>query len=394
MRRLIGTVTMVTLVLGAGTSALAQARFTTRQDAAAGAQVMHDKGCLTCHAINGKGGKVGPDLARTTRPRTFFDLAASLWNHAPQMAARMRQLGIQRPRLTARETGDLAGYLFTLNYFDPPGEPAQGRRLFTEKRCVACHRIGGTGGTEGPKLDSFKIYASPIGLAAAMWNHGPRMMAVMETKGIERPTFKGTELVDLIAYINQSSPTAPTGPLYVLPGRPSDGRRHFVGKLCATCHTVATGGGEGTVDLAEREAHKSLTEFAAAMWNKAPRMVEAMKARSIPVPSLRPEEMADIVAYLYSVRYFAEAGDPRKGVILATYRGCLRCHGLYGERGKPASDLARAQGLATPAGSLAALWNHSFIADPAKARDRTPWPTFTGPEMADLIAYLRSVSKR
>jgi hypothetical protein len=103
--------------------------------------------------------------------------------------------------------------------------------------------------------------------------------------------------------------------------------------------------------------------------------------------------MADIVAFLYAARYFKEAGDPHNGAIVATNKGCLNCHGLYGERGKVASDLSAAPGLDTPAGVLSALWNHSFIADPRTERDRTPWPTFSGKDMADLVAYLRAFKR-
>jgi hypothetical protein len=42
------------------------------------------------------------------------------------MADRMGQLGIQRPRLDAREAGDLAGFLYSLNYFDAPAMPRPG----------------------------------------------------------------------------------------------------------------------------------------------------------------------------------------------------------------------------------------------------------------------------
>ena len=164
--------------------ALAQPLFGPTQDPLAGERVFDAKGCVKCHAVRGVGGKVGPDLARTPRPRTFYDLAAALWNHAPKMAARMRQLGIARPQLDARETGDLAAYLFTLSYFDPRGNAAAGRRLFTEKRCVVCHRVGESGGTIGPRLDGLKQFGSPIYLATAMWNHGPQMAERMEREKV------------------------------------------------------------------------------------------------------------------------------------------------------------------------------------------------------------------
>jgi mono/diheme cytochrome c family protein len=136
-------------------------------------------------------------------------------------------------------------------------------------------------------------------------------------------------------------------------------------------------------------------QFAAAMWNKAPAMAAATRARGIAVPQLRADEMADIVAYLYQVRYFAQAGDPRKGVVLASTKGCLNCHGLAGERGKPASDLGRARGLQSPAGIVAAMWNHAFFV----TEQRTDLPTVARPqfdaqEMGDLVAFLRSLGAR
>ena len=372
-----------------GSAVLAQPLFSPTQDPLAGSRVFGTKGCVKCHSINGVGGKVGPDLGRIPRPRSFYDLATSLWNHAPQMAGRMAQLGILRPQLDAREAGDLVAFLFTLDYFDPPGNAEAGRRLFTERRCVVCHQVGGTGGVVGPSLDFLKQYGTPIFLATSMWNHGPQMSEAMKARGIPRPTLKDAELRDLIAFINSASPVLPQGPLYVLPGRATEGRVLFAERRCIECHSVGGQGSKIGPDLAERGLHRSLSQFVAAMWNKAPAMIEAMKIRAVPVPRLRPEEMADIIAYLYSVRYFARAGDPKAGVQVATQKGCFGCHSLYGERGKIASDLARAKGLESPAAVLSALWNHAFISEPKRARDKAPWPEFRPEEMADLVAYLQ-----
>ena len=385
-------VALALLLLALTVPAAAQPLFSPLQDPLAGERVFHDKGCIKCHAINGTGGTIGPDLTRTKRPRTFFDLSAAIWNHAPKMAARMREQGMTRPPLDAREAGDVVAYLYTLNYFDPPGRPSAGRKLFDAKRCVACHAVGGEGGAVGPSLSGFKTYESPIALAAALWNHGPQMSEAMAAQNIPRPTFKGSELRDLIAYINAVSPRSPRGPLTVLPGRALQGYRLFVDKRCAVCHQPGDKPADAPPDLAEREAQRSLTDFAAAMWNKAPAMTAALQAKVGSIPTLSPEEMSDIVAYLYSVRYFKQSGDPRRGVILAVNKGCFDCHGLFGERGKPASDLAAVAGLETPAGVLAGLWKHAIIDDPRSLNERR-WPTLRGADMADLVAYLRSLKR-
>jgi len=385
--RLLGASLGLTLVCLAGL-APGQPLFGRAQDPLAGSRLFGAKGCVKCHAVKGIGGKVGPDLGRITRPHTFFDLAAAMWNHAPRMAARMRQLGVSRPQLDPDEAADLVAFLFSVDYFDPVGRPEIGRRLFSIKHCVVCHQVGGSGGVIGPSFDTLTSFASPIFLATAMWNHGPRMADIMRARGISRPSFEGTELADLLAYIRAASPGPPQDPVYVLPGRAGEGRRLFAEKRCLDCHSIGGQGGTIGPDLAERSRHLSVAQFAAAMWNKAPAMMTAMKTRSVPVPQITPEEMADIVAYLYSVRYFALGGDPRQGLIVATSKGCLGCHALGGERGKTASDLSQAQGLDSPAAVLSALWNHAHISAPPPAREKTTWAEISPAEMAHLTAFL------
>jgi mono/diheme cytochrome c family protein len=374
--------------------AVAQPVFSPGQDPLAGSQVFGTKGCAKCHSVNGVGGKVGPDLARVARPRSFFDLATAMWNHLANMTERMKQLGIDRPKLDDREARDLIAFLYTLSYFDAPGNPNEGRRLFNEKRCLFCHQVGGTGGVVGPNLDALKQFGSPMYVTAAMWNHGPAMMEKMREKGIERPSFTGPELRDLLAFLAPRAAGSPEGPIYILPGRAEPGRLLFAQKHCVDCHSAGGVGGRVGPDLVDRLVRRSPIEFAAAMWNKAPAMVAAQKARGIPVPQLAPEEMADLVAYLYSVRYFAEPGNLRNGWTVATYKGCLTCHGVSGERGKPASDLTKAKGLDSPGAVIAALWNHAVVTPKAPAGQRAPWPQFRPEEMADLVALLQSLGRK
>lgn len=361
------------------------------QDPLAGSRVFGAKGCVKCHSVNGVGAKVAPDLARTMKPRSFVDLATAMWNHLPHMTDRMKGLGIARPQLDSKETGDLVGFLYTLNYFDAPGNANVGKRLFSEKQCIACHTVRGTGGVVGPNLDHLRQFRSPIFVASAMWNHGPPMAEKMKERGIARPTFTGTELRDLIAYLSPATGGPEEGPLYVLPGRPESGRQLFAEKRCIECHAVGGVGGRIGPDLVERGLRQSPTEFAATIWNKAPAMAAAMQPRGISVPQLTPEQMADIVAYLYSVRYF-RGGNVQQGYVVASQKGCLNCHGLRGERGKPASDLTAAKGLDSPAAALAALWNHALVT-PTVAGKQVPWPIFASQEMADLMAMLQSVNQ-
>jgi mono/diheme cytochrome c family protein len=377
------------LLLWASQPAYAQERWGLTQNPLAGSQVFGSKGCVKCHSVNGLGGTLGPDLGHIAERRSLYDLAATMWNHLPRMEKRMQELGIERPQLSEREAGDLVAFLFTLDYFDPPGDSEAGEHLFDEKKCVVCHQVGVHGGVAGPSLDHLGQYGSPILVAAAMWNHGPGMQAMMEDKGIERPTFSGSELTDLIAYLESISPPSLAGPLYVLPGDANEGRVTFTEKGCAQCHSVRGVGGREAPDLARREVNWDLTQFAAAMWNKAPGMTAHMQARGIQVPQLGAGEMADLVAYLYSVRYFAESGDVQSGRRLLRSSGCLTCHSLNGQGAGAAGNLAERTDAASPAGVISALWNHAVYTEAGDSL-AVPWPVLSAEEMAHIAAFLQT----
>ena len=389
MNRIVrGIVALAILVSSCGQT-MAQSPVSVAQNPLAGSRVFGAKGCVKCHAVNGVGGALGPDLGRTPLSRSFFDFAAAMWNHLPKMAERMRQLEIPYPHLDPWETGDLMAFLFTRHYFDSPGNPQDGRQLFFTKQCVVCHQVGGVGGVLGPSLDFLQQSGSPIFVATAMWNHGPTMTEAMRVGQITRPTFTAVELRDLIAYCMSVSPMSAQGPLYVLPGRPAVGLQLFVEKQCVECHSIKGEGGRGAPDLGARELPWTLFEFAAVMWNKAPAMREVMRTKGIAIPQLQPEEMVDLVAYLSAVGYFAVSGNPRQGQELTTHKGCLGCHALAGQGGTSAPDLVKARGLDSPAAVLAALWNHLAVVEQGSEAPQTAWPQFSAQEIADLMAFLQ-----
>jgi hypothetical protein len=75
-------------------------------------------------------------------------------------------------------------------------------------------------------------------------------------------------------------------------------------------------------------------------------------------------------------------------------KGCLVCHGVHGERGKPASDLTRATALDSRAAVLASFWNHTTVTAPAAGGGRSPWSAISPREMADLMALLQAFQRR
>jgi cytochrome c2 len=357
-----------------------------------GWNVFVDKGCGTCHRVRGVGdGTIGPDLAGLRASRSLFDLGAAMWNHLPQMGAAMRDTGTQPPRLTPLEFSSLAAFLFTTQYDGTSGDLVKGSRLFTAKSCAQCHAVGGRGGTVGPALDGFKRSRSPVLMAAAMWNHGPQMAAAMNARGITWPTFRRTELADLVAYIataaqDQGGEAAP-----VVPGAPEHGEKLFVDMGCATCHPVGAGKSPTAAPRLATEAHGvSAGEFAGLMWNHGAKMWAAMRQRGLTTPPrLTGQEMADITAYLYTTYYFeSAAGRAGRGRELVRQKGCLGCHTIYRKGGNGATDLAIDNVVSTPAGQVAAIWNHARYMQTEGRRQSTALSPLTGQELADISAYL------
>jgi mono/diheme cytochrome c family protein len=166
-----------------------------------GEKLFVEKRCSGCHAINGQGGGHGPDLGRQLRG-TLMQVAGAMWNHGPGMWTRMSQRGVEVPKLTPEEAGDLTSYLYFLQFIDQPGNPQRGLLVYREAGCVTCHESVAGGKRAAPALtgggDRFK---SSLEIVASMWNHGAQMEQLMAEVNVAWPTLKGTEMADLIAYL-------------------------------------------------------------------------------------------------------------------------------------------------------------------------------------------------
>src|SRR5438270_553853 len=81
-----------------------------------------------------------------------------------------------------------------------PGSSARGAELFREKGCAECHAFRGAGGKIAPDLAQPNERGhTPMQLASALWNHGPKMWRAQEARQV-RPTLDSIEAADLFAY--------------------------------------------------------------------------------------------------------------------------------------------------------------------------------------------------
>lgn len=353
----------------------------------AGSQLFAEKGCLHCHAINGVGGTGGPDLGQGILKRSLLDIAGVMWNHSPGMAHVLEERHAARPVFKASEMASLLSFLYYIGSLEAPGDPNVGERLFREKQCQNCHSLGGKGGKQGPALDGYSRYASPIYLSVGLWNRGKSMASAMETTGTARPTFDKGNIADIFAYIRSFGRGVER--IYARPGSPRNGEKLFLAKRCAECHSVTAQGDTSRPNLRTRLIQGSLMTIAGAMWNHGPKMWADMARRGIPTAPLSVDEMSDIVGYLYFLQFIDSPGTAQRGRHVFQEKRCGQCHAAQNNSAAP--DFATGAKLKTQLEVVTEMWNHASMMEETMLKQSLEWPVFRGGEMADLLAYLISL---
>ncbi|HET7344026.1 MAG TPA: cytochrome c [Methylomirabilota bacterium] len=197
---------VVTVLLAAVGPARADEPLAPTLNAVSGARLFQSKGCAACHAINGAGGHLGPDLGRGAPPPSLYDLAAAMWNHMPGMAARIRATRGDKPYLTGDEMSDVTAYLYTAavagdGFLAVHGDVARGERLVSDRGCLGCHSLEPPHGRTAGSLDSLKGWGSPWTIVAVMWNHAFVMEISTQIDSGTWPRFTPGELADLVAFL-------------------------------------------------------------------------------------------------------------------------------------------------------------------------------------------------
>jgi mono/diheme cytochrome c family protein len=84
----------------------------------------------------------------------------------------------------------------------------------------------------------------------------------------------------------------------------------------------------------------------------------------------------------------AEFGDPLRGQILFSAKGCVGCHAVRGAGGRIGPDLGRTPAKGSFSELAAAMWNHSLVMDEKMREFRLTRPSFEETDLADLTAFL------
>ena len=353
-----------------------------------GGQLFYSYGCNACHPLYGQGAAAAPDLARL-QPQGWRPVlaVAAMWSHGPGMWQKFKDARMGLPLMREADVLDLFAFLGSLEYMDESGDPDKGHDLFVEKGCAGCHATQGTAHKTGPDLTQLDV-ETPILWAQRMWNHSDVMSALLNKKGLPWPTFEGNEMVDLLAYTRSISHATRTE-WRLLPADPAAGQRLFTTKGCVVCHAVNGRGGKVGPSLGpDHPESPTMIQFAGLMWNHAPQMWEKIRAQGVARPKFAEKEMADLIAFLYQVRYFEPQGDSRAGQRVFESKGCPVCHGSSGSGGNGGPDLHETSYCAST--MAYAFWAHGPKMYAKMQAASISWPTFNEEEMANLIAFLNS----
>src|SRR5215468_11292060 len=139
-------------------------------DSTRGAKLFENEQCSKCHAVNGRGGKIGLDLGRiVNRNYTPAQLTSAMWNHAPVMWAAMEGAGIATPKLSPEGAADLFAFFYSARFFDSAGEAGRGKATFDARKCSVCHGIEQSKAEGAPPVVKWESLGDPIHLVQQMW---------------------------------------------------------------------------------------------------------------------------------------------------------------------------------------------------------------------------------
>ena len=259
-----------------------------------GKKVLENKGCLICHSESKSG---APDFLKVQKYTSPLYMIQTMWNHGPKMLGKIKELGLEYPKLLGKDVVNISAYLRQASLSKTairlsPGNPVEGKKIFDKKNCVSCHTLKKNSKSVGHNLREIDFKKSVSEIAGIMWNHSFIMYDLIKKKSLEWPLFKGEEMADLIAY------------LYFLEfedisGNPIKGQNVFKEKKCANCHDSKFEV-EGT-KLTESKEIGSPINILKLIWNHAPRMEDLMLTQNKPWPKLSADDLKNLYAYLKEI---------------------------------------------------------------------------------------------
>jgi mono/diheme cytochrome c family protein len=252
-------------------------------DAGRGKRLFHDKTCDRCHGLTTSPLASAPPVSKWQTLTDPIAMTQAMWNHSGAMLAEIQQKKMSWPQLTTQDLSDLLVYFRNLPnrqekqtvFITTSGN--RGQELFAAKGCKNCHDASTL--LLRTSLDGRTL----TGVAAALWDHAPRMKT-------PPARFEGDEMRELLSYLWANQ-------FFQVSGNADRGRRLFTAKRCSVCHDDPK---SGAPDLSKRQEAANGATMVSVLWRHGPQMLEQMKAKGIKWPRFETFQMSDVIAYLNS----------------------------------------------------------------------------------------------
>jgi mono/diheme cytochrome c family protein len=221
-----------------------------------------------------------------------------------------------------------------------------------------------------------------------MLNHAGSMVDPINSTLGQWPNFSGNQMSDVIAYASSGTSVAKSAAR--TRGDAQRGWAVFQSR-CMPCHSVGGKGGNLGPELGpDQDLPLTTARFASVMWNHAPTMLKEAKNKGIPPSQLQGEDMANLLAFLVSLRYFEPSGSALVGQRMFVERGCAACHGATGEGSKMGPPLRRQTEAYTSVSFTTALWQHGPEMFDRVQESGMSWPELKPTDVGDLVSFLNT----
>ena len=393
----------------------------TRANTANGRALFGELRCVSCHAVNGRGGTMGPELTRIgDKVRREWLFAYLKDPHRVQPDTPMLQ-----SRLADDQLRDLTAFLFEeyssagaateappVTYQDARSV-AEGRAVFERRGCVSCHQLPGIKDTGriGPSLagiadrDPDELPYGGNVVRHTTDNYIFLKVLLPDTLGQPSlmPTFGFTPADAATITIALASIRKADLPASLVvrrpppqPYRPGGAFGELVDRYrCLSCHSVGGYGGDLSTVPLDRIGSQLRHDYVETYLLNPGAVRVSVEAR-MPVFHMQPAEAKTIADYLRDVfvddsleRYDARftTADVRRGQELYEQLGCRACHQLGTKGGYVGPELSATGARLKPG------WIAAWLSTPRTFKPDTLQPDY-GLSTADaraLTAYLSSL---
>jgi cytochrome c2 len=395
-----------------------------KADTAAGRALFGELRCVSCHAVEGRGGTMGPELTRIgdkVRREWLFSFLKDPHREQPDTA-------MLQYRLKDEEVRDLTAFL--LDEYRTPGAEAEavpasyqepravqeGQTVFVRHGCYGCHRLAGLSSTGkiGPSLagvadrdpDQLPYGRNVVRRTTDNYIFLKLLLpdalgtpSLMPTLGFT-PAQAATITVALAGLRKADLPASRVVKLAPpAPYRPQGRFGEIVTRYrCLSCHRIGGAGGDLSTVPLDRIGSQLQSDYLVRYLLNPGAVRVSVEAR-MPVFHMLPEEARTIADYVAATflddeldRYDARftPAEARRGEQLYRQLGCVGCHQMDMQGGYVGPDLSNTGARLRPG------WTAAWLTAPERYKPGTLQPDYglTAADARALTAYLAALGAR